>query len=297
MTTQYSWRRTALAALGLSIVGATVRAAAPADLPVPTPDELARVNAALPAEAPAPPLQPRKILVFWRTEGYFHQCIPLGNQALKMMGEKTGAYTVEISDDLAMFDAPNLERFDAVLLNSTTQLEPSDQRVANLLNFVKQGKGIIGIHAATDNFYCCDDASGMMGGLFDGHPWGAGGTWMVKVDEPAHPLNHGFSAPTFQIQDEIYQIKGAYSRSNQRVLLSMDMSADQNLKVNQNQLHRPDRDFGITWIKPFGQGRVFYCSLGHNKHVFWNPEVLKHYLAGIQYALGDLQVDDAPRAP
>ena len=85
MTTQHSWRNTALAAMGLSILGISVYAA-PADLPVPTSDELARVDAALPAEAPASPLKPRKILVFWRTEGYFHQCIPLANQALKMLG-------------------------------------------------------------------------------------------------------------------------------------------------------------------------------------------------------------------
>jgi type 1 glutamine amidotransferase len=281
----------------MTMLGGMSAQAAPGNVPVPTEEELRKVEAALPAEAPAQAQKPRKILVFWRTEGYFHQCIPLGNQALKMLGEKTGAYSVEISDDMAMFEPGNLERFDAVLLNSTTRLQPNEQQLAGLLDFVRQGKGIIGIHAATDNFYCCDDASDMMGGLFDGHPWGAGGTWAIKVDEPDHPLNHGFSSPTFQIKDELYQIKGNYSRANQRVLLSLDMDAEQNHKVAPGSIRRQDQDFGITWIKPFGKGRVFYCSLGHNKHVFWNAEVLRHYLAGIQYALGDFSVDDAPRGP
>ncbi len=29
---------------------------------------------------------------------------------------------------------------------------------------------------------------GKMSGLFDGHPWMAGDTVMVKVEEPGHPL-------------------------------------------------------------------------------------------------------------
>ncbi len=32
----------------------------------------------------------------------------------------------------------------------------------------------------------------MVGGLFDGHPWGGGGTWAFKLDEPGHPLNRAF---------------------------------------------------------------------------------------------------------
>jgi type 1 glutamine amidotransferase len=59
-------------------------------------------------------------------------------------------------------------------------------------------------------------------------------------------------------------------------------------------IKREDGDFAISWIKPFGAGRVFYCSLGHNLHVLRNEAVLAHYLAGIQYALGDLEADDTP---
>ena len=43
---------------------------------------------------------------------------------------------------------------------------------------------------------------------------------------------------------------------------------------------------GEVW----GEGRVFYCSLGHNDAIYWHPEVLKVYLGGLQYALGDFDV-------
>ena len=38
----------------------------------------------------------------------------------------------------------------------------------------------------------------------------------------------------------------------------------------------------------------FIVHFGHNEHIFWNSAVLKHYLDGIQYALGDLPADATP---
>jgi hypothetical protein len=61
-------------------------------------------------------------------------------------------------------------------------------------------------------------------------------------------------------------------------------------------IRRDDKDFPVSWIKPHGKGRVFYTTLGHNPHIFWDAKLLQHFLAGIQYALGDLQADDTPDA-
>ena len=57
-----------------------------------------------------------------------------------------------------------------------------------------------------------------------------------------------------------------------------------------------DRDFPMSWIKTYGKGRVFYTSFGHNTHMYQDRTLLGHYLAGIQYALGDLEADATPSA-
>ncbi len=57
---------------------------------------------------------------------------------------------------------------------------------------------------------------------------------------------------------------------------------------------RPDKDYAVSWVRPYGQGRVFYCSLGHAAAPYCNPVVLRHYLAGIQFAIGDLPAEAAP---
>jgi len=56
-------------------------------------------------------------------------------------------------------------------------------------------------------------------------------------------------------------------------------------------IKRKDNDFGVSWTKDFGKGRVFYCSLGHNDFIYWDSKVLGVYLNGIQWALGDLKVN------
>ena len=57
---------------------------------------------------------------------------------------------------------------------------------------------------------------------------------------------------------------------------------------------RPDGDYAVSWIHNYGKGRVFYTVLGHTAADFWNPPILAHFLAGIQYALGDLDADSTP---
>ncbi|MFC1500208.1 ThuA domain-containing protein [Candidatus Zixiibacteriota bacterium] len=247
----------------------------------------------IPTEVVAQPEGTRHLLVFSLCEGFAHSAINPTEVALREMGERTGAFEVTVSTDMEVFEAASLARFDAVLFNNTTNLafEESRHRRA-LLEFVRSGKGVIGIHAATDNFFDWPEAAAMMGGLFDGHPWAANGTWAVKLDEQGHPLNRSFGGEAFLITDEIYQVKGPYSRDTHRVLLSLDMSNPRNHQVE--GINREDGDFAISWIKPFGEGRVFYCSLGHNHEVLENEAVLEHYLAGIRYALGDLEVDDSP---
>jgi type 1 glutamine amidotransferase len=238
------------------------------------------------------------MLVFWRCEGFFHKSIPVVNKALELMGEKTGAYDVVITDDYSVFTPEKLRQFDAVCLNNTTGLkfDPKEtpERCKALMDFVKGGKGIVGVHAATDNFNQWPEGQEMMGGKFTGHPWTAGGTWAFKIDEPDHPLMRAFRGKGFKISDEIYRTDPPlYSRDKQLVLMSLDVSdpATRNVKG----FKPTDTDTGISWIKTWGKGRIFYCSLGHNDHIFWNRAILRHYLDGIQFAFGDYKVDTKPK--
>ncbi len=260
-------------------------------------EDIDQINQAIPEEPTAQPKQPRKMLVFNRCEGYKHASIDYVAAAFEMMGEQTGAFETVNSTDMNDFTAENLKQYDAVCFNNTTRLKfenPAHRKA--LMDFIKNGKGIVGIHAATDNFYTWPEAAEMMGGLFNAHPWHAGGTWTFKLDDPDHPVNKGFEGKGFVLSDEIYQLKDPYTRKNLRVLVSLDMSDPRNMNVKKEQIQRVDNDFAVSWIRDYGKGRLFYCSLGHNKEVFFNKTVMQHYLDGIQFALGDLKADATPSA-
>lgn len=256
-----------------------------------TEEEIQKIQNAIPDELLVQPEKERTILVFSLSKGFEHSCIPYWIKALDLMSEKTGAFKVVHSTDMGVFTQESLNQFDAICFNNTTKLTPDASQQKAIIDFITAGKGIVGIHAATDNFDDWPEGMEMMGGVFTGHPWTANGTWAVKNDDPSHPLTNMFKGKGFKIKDEIYRTDPPlFSRKKQRVLLSLDMSDPTTKKTAQKP---EDQDTGITWIKPVGKGRLFYCSLGHNHHLTWNKPVLEHFLAGIQYTLGDLEVDDS----
>lgn len=279
-----------------------------------------KIRQAAPDEPPARPQAERKVLVYSNATGFKHSVIPVAATAFQILGARSGAYQAVLSSDPASFEPENLKQFDAIILNNTTGdllmpeakelkgksqdqkdklLAAARRRRQALLDFVRSGKGLVGTHAATDSAYGWKEYGRMIGGYFDGHPWNARTTVTVKVDQPDHPVNKAFGGESFRITDEIYQFGPGkagwdpYSRKTHRILLSLDLDNS----PKKRGMKRKDKDYAISWIKPYGKGRVFYCSLGHNNAVFTRPAVLSHYLAGIQYALGDLQADDSPSQP
>lgn len=267
-----------------------------------------KIENAVPQHASAIPDQPRKILVTSLhvrngEVGMGHASIPYGQYALKQMGERTGAFEAVFSNDTLMFKKEQLQQFDAIcFLNTAGVLFTDPELRMNLLDFVSQGGGFIGIHAAGATFvqwpeYWQFPAFGHMLGAYEdgGHPWGPEETIYLQVEEPDHPLTQMFDETVFPIQDEVFQFRAPYSRDNLRILLSIDTDKTD---MNPDRRFLPerysDKDFAMSWIREYGKGRVFYTSLGHNSHIYWNAPVLEHMLSGIQYALGDVQADATP---
>ena len=237
------------------------------------------------------PARPRKILVFSRSIGFVHASIPHGRQALKLMGEKTGAYTATVDDDPSVFsDLAALSKYDAVVFNNPCgNVVPDPQQRKNLLEFIRKGGGFAGIHCAA-HVTDWPEYVDMVGCFSISHPWSNEPSY-VLVEEPAHPLVRSFGEASFSHLDEIY-VFTSFSRDKSRVLLSLDKA-----RTKMDVPHSPgkDADYPLSWVHRYGKGRVFYSGLGHYPAVFWNEKVLSHHLAGIQYVLGDLEAEDAPR--
>lgn len=133
----------------------------------PCPSDVQAMMAALPEKAPAQPQQPRRVLVLARAAGFVHSSIPLAARTLEEMGKKTGAWTATTTYDAADINEQNLKQYDAIFLASTTGHfldDPDDQaataaRRKALLDFVRGGKGLAAIHAASDSYHTSREAT------------------------------------------------------------------------------------------------------------------------------------------
>ena len=274
-----------------------------------TPEDEAKMADIVGTRLSVLPKKPRKVLMAARAFGYSHNdALAYGRRSFEMAADRTGAFSMDFTEDVAVLgDAAKLAQYDAVVINNCTAVSvkrfPEIEKA--LVEYVKGGKGLCLIHSALDSFYDSPAIADMNGGLFWGHPWMAGGTWLFKNEEPSHPLMAMFNGmpPSFKLSDEIYMHSSpSYSREKDRVLISMDLSdkptsdaADRWAKRLGADKLRADRDFAVSWTRPYGAGRVFYTSFGHDKRAFIDKPRLLHMLAGLQYCTGDLECGDAPR--
>jgi type 1 glutamine amidotransferase len=264
---------------------------------VPTERQIQLIEVAAPDKAPAKPAKARKVLVWGHV--WTHQPNPYAEKALEILARKTGAFEAVISDDPRLLLGDKLRQFDALVMNNIHEREPflpddfarlkGEQEAAaqkfdkavkrSILEYVRSGKGLVGIHAATAAFGNWPEYGEMMGGYYGGH---IHQEVVIKPEDPKHPVNACFGGKPFTITDEIYISRAPYSRKKVHVIASLDLS-----RMDDPQ-KRPDKDYAVSWVRAYGKGRVFYTTLGHDAATYWNPVFLQHLLAGIQFAIDDL---------
>jgi type 1 glutamine amidotransferase len=235
---------------------------------------------------------PKKILVVTESKGFTHSVVKrptngelcVVERVMQEIGKESGVFeTVNSQKAIEVLTRDNLKNFDAILFYTTGMILPEGDPREALLDFVKSGKGFIGVHSATDTFADYKPYVGFINGNFDGHPWNAGETCAFTNHEPAHAVVKMWPAE-FKFKDEIYQYKG-YDPNAVRVLLSLNM-ADTKTK---GAYHVP-----VCWVREFGDGRLFYTNLGHNESTWKDAKFREHLLAGIRWAL---KMDQGPAAP
>lgn len=244
----------------------------------------------------------RRLLVFCRTEGFCHgSSIVAGNEAIRLAGEK-GAWRADFSDQYVDLLPESLARYDALVLMNTTNLKVEKYPFVShaIIDFVKSGKGLAAIHAAVDGFNDAPELLHMIGGKFAGHPWGGGGTWSFRNDDPKNPLNAMFPSEPFAFSDEIYlQRAPFFSRQAEHLLLSLNLDDPKTGEAlaKSRDMRRPDGMYPVAWTRRFGKGRIFYSSFGHDERAWCDARIVRHLFAGLQYALRDLDADDRPSDP
>jgi uncharacterized protein len=231
----------------------------------------------------------KRILYVTATAGFRHtDSIDASVVVMQSIAKESGLEIVH-TEDLSLISADILKTFDAVYFFTSGELPLSDGQKADLLDFVRSGKGFGGSHSATDTLYTWPEYGELIGGIFDGHPWVQEAA--VDVEDPEDPIVARLS-PSFRATEEFYQFR-AFSRDRVRVLLTLDTRS-----INQaaEGVHRTDGDFALAWIRNYGSGRVFYSAFGHFAESFQSPPLRAMLLKALLWLTGGIDADAAPRS-
>ena len=239
----------------------------------------------------------RNLLIIGQSKGYQHDAITDAMVTLYKIGRASGKWDTcfrtdcrNVTKKRLKWEAKNLNDFDAIAFFTDGDLDMDDSQKADLLSFIRDdGKGFIGIHSAAITFLSWPEYGKMLGGYFDGHPWGVADAPLVVEDGAFPGMKH--LPPSFMLKDEIYQIKN-FSRHDVRVLLRLDA---RKIDLTVKGIHRKDGDFAVVWARDYGKGRVLYNGLGHVREVWDQPEIQRMWLDMVQWTMGIIPGDATPR--
>lgn len=256
------------------------------------------------AEEPkTPAAKPHKVLYLTHSAGFNHPVLGLSEKTLAEIGEKSGAFKATCLEgykqkadkiDLSMITPEYLEQFDAIIFYTTGELPLKPEQKKAIIEFVKGGKGFVGIHSATD--YCpkpdyWPEFVDMLGPHFKTH--GANDAPLfIKVEEPKFPATKMLPSD-WKIADEMYQVIEPVPRDKFRILLTVDTEKSDPANLKKNKMEK-GKVYEVSWCRDFGKGRVFYTSLGHRDDVWQNKLYQKHLLGGIEWAIGEVPGDATP---
>ncbi|HVM87133.1 MAG TPA: ThuA domain-containing protein [Puia sp.] len=220
--------------------------------------------------ASKPAQEKKRILIFSKTNGYRHGCIPVGIAAIKKLGAENG-FDVDTTEDSLSFNTDNLKKYSAVVFLCTTGkiFGPGEEKA--LQEYIHKGGGYVGIHAATDCEYNWQWYGDLSGGYFKSHPKQQKARFMV-VDKNHPSTSH--LPDVWEHFDELYNFK--YLNPKVTVLIKIDEAS---YTGGENGDNHP-----MAWYHEYEGGRAFYTELGHTETSYSEPDYLKHILGGIEWA-------------
>ena len=261
---------------------------------------------------PAGRMQSRKKLLFLTHTGlYKHTSLGPAERAVTELGKSAGFEVTALEGykqeseklDLSFLTSEYLSQFDGLMMMTNGNLPLDDKQKKALVDFVRNGKGFVGVHCASLTFYNYPEFGEMLGGYYR-RSIRQNRVFVLKVEDRTHPSTR-MLGDNWTLTDEFYifgeaawnesrpaenvdvlfgnRIPMGFSRERVRVLLSLDTEKSE---LSNLQEVKRGGDYPQAWCRQFGKGRSFYTSLGHRDDIWSDSVFRKHITGGIRWALG-----------
>lgn len=187
---------------------------------------------------------------------------------------KREGFTVDVADTLDAFRTRDLKSLSLIVPIWTMGVIEKEQ-LQPVLEAVASGVGIAGCHGGMgDAFRNSVEWQFMCGGQWVAHPGNDGVRYTVNIRKGAHPIVEGMD--DFEVVSEQYYM---------HVDPAITVLATTRFPVADGP-HAANGavDVPVVWIKRWGEGRVFYSSLGHTAEIVRHPPCLELMRRGFLWA-------------
>lgn len=226
-------------------------------------------------------LKNSQVLVYTKNgKGYVHDNIATAVASLKELSVANN-FTVDVSDDPAIFTEENLKKYTLLIFTSTNNdvFDTDDQRVA-FRRYIEAGGGFVGIHSVTGTERNWKWFKMMLGETFSWHAKFQ--KFTVKNIDPSHPSMKNVPE-VWEREDECYFGKELYPGI--KVLMVHDLQT-----LNKEQADLIEKNAGsfanfypAVWYQQFEGGNIWITTLGHSKESYQDPVYINHLLQGIKF--------------
>ena len=217
------------------------------------------------------------VLIFSKTNGYRHESILSGVDAIRALGTRH-QFDVFWTEDASVFTDQELEKYDVVLfLNNDGDILNEAQQKA-FKHFINQGKGFVGIHGASAAEQNWDWYGQLVGRLFIKHPKVQ--TARLNRLDAEFPGMSRF--PEQMLWTDEWYVFGEEKSPKLHYLLAVDEKTyDTQRGWKEGEDHSMGEFHPVAWYQEVHGGRSFYTALGHISSSFEDPVFLEHIYGGI----------------
>ena len=249
--------------------------------------------------------KPPHVLVFGGTQSFRHSSIEVAKVVLPELAKKTGAFTMDYTEDFAAITLENLRKYDVVFWVSPSGysadrfgVQPAqgcnlpDQfdgitctsapftyaQRTEFFDWVRCGGGVVGAHQVMDAWHDWPEWDELVGGVFNSHYENAEAVLNVLED---HPITRPFGEGSFKLTDEYYTYqRGPAELSSDYVPL---VGFDRWVEPKESDANYSE-NAPMAWTSSYRHhNRTFITNLGHSDETWrWAP-YQDHVVAGIRW--------------
>ena len=227
------------------------------------------------------------VLLFTKTAGFHHVSINEGVDAIRDLG-KRHHFSVDWQESSTVFNARNLEKFQVIIFLNTTGDILDDEQQKAMEDFIRAGKGFVGIHSAADTEYDWDWYTKMLGRMFKIHPK----IQTAKLRTVRKNFPGMETTPDSRVwTDEWYQYQEELSDDLTYLIRVDEKTFDPKVKWGDNIGEGMGEFHPMVWYHNYDGGRAYYTGLGHVPATFSDPIFLDQLAGAIWWAATGKGID------